>query len=130
MTLSGSNMKTSPRPKNPFGSLAGNTVFLQVFCLHDATCCNAPKDFFSVALCFLSSQVTANLAIALQSVCLLAEHSDCHCSAYFCRLRSVLVQKVTALVVIGTCVVMVGAVAVRAGGREMDLAVFWCCSHV
>lgn len=68
MTLSGSNMKTSLRPKNPFGSSAGNTVFLQVFCMHSATCFNAPEDFVSVALCFLSSKVTANLKSTLQSV--------------------------------------------------------------
>lgn len=30
-TPSGLSMKTSLRPKNLFGSLAGNTVFLQVF---------------------------------------------------------------------------------------------------
>lgn len=120
MTLSGSNMKTSLRPKNLFGSLAGNTAFLQVFCLHDATCCNAPKDVFSVALCFL----TASLASVLPSICLLAEHSDLSDSGIF------LCRKLHLLVVIGTRVVMVGAVAVREGGREVDLAVFWCCPHV
>ena len=67
MTLSGLNMKTSLRPKNPFGSSDGNTVFLQVFCMHNATCFNASEDFVSVALHFLSSKVTANLISKLQS---------------------------------------------------------------
>lgn len=36
--------------------------------MHDATFSNTPEDFVSVALCFLSSKVIANLINTLQSL--------------------------------------------------------------